>query len=154
MATITGQPGCSPLPGTDTPRVGGTNLSRRGGYPYAPEPAENAALAWRTVTAALAGTPHVRLSFDGGRTYPARHARRLPAEPPAARPAVIPVYDPAGGGSGRLLAIDLDPSRGDVGHQAAELGQLLERLGGRYVADVATSTGGRHILVPFAAAMP
>ena len=75
-------------------------------------------------------------------------------EPPAARPAVIPVYDPAGGGSGRLLAIDLDPSRGDVGHQAAELGQLLERLGGRYVADVATSTGGRHILVPFAAAMP
>jgi len=53
VATITGQPGRSPLPGTDTPRVGGTNLSRRGGYPYAPEPAENAALAWRTVTAAL-----------------------------------------------------------------------------------------------------
>ena len=37
--------------------------------------------------------------------------------------------------------------------QAAELGQLLERLGGRYVADVSPS-GGRHILVLFAAALP
>ena len=57
-------------------------------------------------------------------------------------------------GSGRLLAIDLDPGRGDVDRQAAELGQLLERLGARYVADVATSPGGRHVLIPFAAALP
>ena len=128
-------------------------MSRRGGYPYAPEAAENAALAWRTVTAALAGTPHVRLSFDGGRTYPARHARRLPADPPESWPSVVPVYD-AGSGTGRMLVLDLDPARGVVDHQADELGQLLERLGVRHVADVATSTGGRHILIPFAASMP
>jgi hypothetical protein len=128
-------------------------MSRRGGYPYVPEAAENAALAWRTVTAALAGTPHVRLSFDGGRTYPARHARRLPADPPESWPSVVPVYD-AGSATGRLLAIDLDPARGDVDHQAAELAQLLERLGARYVADVATSTGGRHVYVLFSSPLP
>jgi len=47
----------------------------------------------------------------------------------------------------------LDPARGDVDHQAAELGQLLERLDARYVADVAAS-GGRHLYIPFAAALP
>jgi DNA primase len=63
------------------------------------------------------------------------------------------VYDP-GTASGRLLALDLDPGRpGDVDHQAAALGQLLERLGARYVADVSPS-GGRHIFVLFAASLP
>jgi len=52
-----------------------------------------------------------------------------------------------------MLAIDLDVARGDVDHQAAEVGQLLERLGGRYVADVSPS-GGRHVLVLFAAPLP
>jgi hypothetical protein len=92
------------------------------------------------------------VSKDGGRSYPARHARPLPADPPDL-PATVPVYD-AGSGTGRLLALDLDPARGAVDRQAAELGQLLDRLGARHVADVATSTGGRHVLVPFAAALP
>ena len=35
----------------------------------------------------------------------------------------------------------------------AELGQLLERLGARYVADVSPS-GGRHVYVLFAAPLP
>ena len=38
----------------------------------------------------------------------------------------MPIYD-AGSASGRLLALDLDPARGDVDRQAAELGQLLDR---------------------------
>ena len=41
----------------------------------------------------------------------------------------------------------------DVERQADELGQLLERLGARYVADLAPS-GGRHVYVLFAAALP
>ena len=53
-----------------------------------------------------------------------------------------------------MLALDLDPVRGDVDRQAVELGQLLERLGARYVADVATSTGGRHTYVLFASPLP
>ena len=64
----------------------------------------------------------------------------------------MPVYD-AGSATGRMLALDLDPARGDVDHQAAELGQLLERLGARYVADVAP-TGGRHVYVLFASPLP
>ncbi len=36
----------------------------------------------RLVTPSIAGTPHIRISGDGGRTYLARHARLLPADPP------------------------------------------------------------------------
>src|SRR5271154_2402904 len=87
------------------------------------------------VTASLAGTRHVRISHDGGRTYPARHARPLPAEP-SGQPCTVPVYDP-GSATGRMRALDLDPGRYRIGlgtdgsgveRQAAELGQLLERL--------------------------
>jgi hypothetical protein len=139
------------LPAGDTPREAEANLSRRGGYPYAPESAETAALAWRTVTAALAATPHVRLSFDGARTFPARHARRLPADPPQSHPCVVPVYEPASA-SGRMLVLDLDTAGGDVDRQADELGQLLGRLGARHLAD--ESPGGRHVYVLFAAPLP
>jgi hypothetical protein len=65
----------------------------------------------------------------------------------------VPVFDPASA-TGRMLAIDLDVSRGDVDHQAAELGQLLERLGVRHVAGGAASAGGRHLLVKFARLLP
>ena len=82
----------------------------------------------------------------------------------------MPVYD-AGSCTGRMLALDLDPGRlsnsavtnvPPVGGrnvtarcdtQAAELGQLLERTGARFVADVSPS-GGRHVLVLFASPLP
>lgn len=103
------------------------------------------------VTSSIAGTPHVRISRDGGRTYPARHARPLPADPPG-QPCTVPVYDP-GTSTGRMLALDLDPARGDVDHQAAVLGQLLEHHGARVLADVSPS-GGRHLFVLFSAPLP
>ena len=148
MARVTGQRSSSTLPLADTPRDAGT-------FPAHGDPADSAQSArsaWRSVTSSIAGTPHVRISRDGGRTYPARHARPLPADPPG-QPATVPVFDPASA-SGRVLVLDLDPARGDVDHQAGELGQLLERLGVRYAADVATSTGGRHVYVLFTAALP
>ena len=151
MATITGGRTVSPiLSASDTPQRSADFPPPPDGLPHA-QAAIAAEQAWRAVTPSLAGTPHVRVSRDGGRTYPAKHARPLPAEPPQ-QPATVPVYD-AGAATGRMLVLDLDTGRGDVDHQAADLGQLLERLGARYVADVATSTGGRHILVPFAAAL-
>jgi hypothetical protein len=82
----------------------------------------------------------------------------------------VPVYDP-GSGTGRMLALDLDPRRcvsngavtnvpagamnltGECDRQAAELGQLLDRLAARYVADVAPS-GGRHVYVLFSSPLP
>ena len=70
-----------------------------------------------------------------------------------------------------MLALDLDPGRclskpavrnmprggrnvtGGCDTQAAELGQLLERIGAQYVADISPS-GGRHVYVLFAAPLP
>jgi hypothetical protein len=121
---------------------------------------------------AIAGTPHVRVSRDGGRTYPARHARRLPADPPD-QPSTVPVYDPATG-TGRMLALDLDPARAgrdvddaaveyrhehravpadEVRAQAEALAGLVARCGGQVLADVSPS-GGRHVYVLFAAPLP
>ena len=72
----------------------------------------------------------------------------------------MPVFDP-GTGTGRLLVLDLDPGRArdcvdsaaEVERQAAGLGQLLEDLGGQVLADVSPS-GGRHVYVLFASALP
>ena len=82
----------------------------------------------------------------------------------------MPVFDP-GTATGRMLAIDLDPGRpgGDVHHGAVEhdhelcpaevcaqaeaLAGLVARCGGQVLADVAPS-GGRHVFVLFAAALP
>ena len=86
----------------------------------------------------IAGTPHARISRDGGRTFPARHARPLPADPPG-QPCTVPVYD-AGTGTGRMLALDLDPARGrgpgDPAAQADAITALVTRLGGRAIINV------------------
>ena len=161
MATITGQRARSTLPACDTP--GGKHPDPDGLSRTAAE------AAWHAVTPSIAGTPHVRISHDGGRTYPARYARPLPAEPPD-QPCTVPVYDPASA-SGRMLALDLDPGRADrdvndgavqhnhelhadrVRTQAEALAALVARCGGQVLADVSPS-GGRHVLVLFAAALP
>ena len=128
--------------------------------------------AWRAVTAAIASTPHVRISRDGGRTYPARYARPLPADPPG-QPCTVPVFDP-GAGTGRMLALDLDPGRAgrdvddaavqhrheraadlaaEVRAQAGALAGLVSRGGGQVLADVSPS-GGRHLFILFASPLP
>ncbi len=107
VATITGQRASSILPDRDTPRDADGFSPRRDGLPCASGPAELARAAWRSVTPRLAGTPHVRVSRDGGRTFPARHARPLPAEPPG-QPCTVPVYDP-GSATGQMLALDGPP---------------------------------------------
>ena len=168
MATLTGQRARSTLPACDTP---GAENTRSGGSGSVPR-ADLAAAAWRSVTPSIAGTPHVRISRDGGRTYPARHARPLPAESPG-QPCTVPVFDP-GTGTGRMLALDLDPARAGrdvddaavqhnhelhadladgVRAQAEALAGLVARCGGQVLADVSPS-GGRHVYALFAAALP
>jgi hypothetical protein len=146
VATLTGRTARSTLPPRDTPGVATASPGKPDGLSRAAAEA-----SWRAVTPSLTGTPHVRVSKDGGRTFPARHARPLPAEPPW-QPVTVPVFDPATG-TGRMLALDLDTSRGDVDHQAAELGELLEHLGGQVLADVSPG-GGRHVFVLFASSLP
>jgi DNA-binding transcriptional ArsR family regulator len=146
VATLTGRTARSTSPSCDTPGVNLKNPDSPGSLSRTAAEA-----AWRAVTASLAGTPHIRISRDGGRTYPARHARPLPAEPPG-QPCTVPVYDP-GAGTGRMLALDLDVSRAEVDRQAAELVRLLERIGARYINDVSPS-GGRHVYVLFSSPLP
>jgi hypothetical protein len=152
VATVSGgRTVWSVLSPCDTPR-GAEGFSPRPAGSAPAQAAEAAAEAWRSVVPALAATPHARTSRDGGRTYPATHARPLPSGPPNL-PATVPVYD-AGSGTGRLLAIDLDPGRGlsssavtntppaggnvtgGCDTQAAGLGLLLGRVGARHAADV------------------
>ena len=85
----------------------------------------------------------------------------------------MPVYDP-GTATGRMLAIDLDPGRADravhdgavqhdhelrraragvVRAQAEALTGLVARCNGQVLADVSPS-GGRHVFILFAAALP
>jgi DNA-binding transcriptional ArsR family regulator len=166
VATLTGRTARSALPPCDTPGVAAASPGSPDGLSHTAAEA-----AWQAVTSWIAGTAHVRISRDGGRTYPARHARPLPAGPPG-QPCTVPVYDP-GAGTGRMLALDLDPARaaGDVddgavrhrhepdggpagvGRQAAALGELVARCGGRVLADVSPS-GGRHVFVLFSAPLP
>ena len=157
----------STLPQCDTPGVATAN-------PGSPDGLSRAAaeVAWHAVTASIAGTPHVRISWDAGRTYPARHGRPLPAEPPS-QPCTVPVFDPATG-TCRMLALDLDLARGGrdvhdaavehrhergavpeaaVRAQAEALAGLVARCGGQVLADVSPS-GGRHVFVVFAAPLP
>lgn len=161
MATITGQRSRSTVPLADTPGVK---------HPVADGlPRTTAEAAWRSVTPSIAGTAHVRVSRDGGRSYPARHARPLPGEPPS-QPCTVPVFDPASA-SGKVLVLDLDPGRhrgavhggavhhdhqrgaAEVATQASAIGELVARLGGQVLADVAPS-GGRHVYILFATALP
>ena len=152
MATLTGRTARSTLPPCDTPGVATAS-------PGSPDGLSRAAAeaAWRAVTSSLAGTAHVRISKDGGRTYPARQARPLPAGPPG-QPCTVPVYNP-GTGTGRLLALDLDLARGvtdpaaQVSATADAIARLVTGLGGRCVTDAAPG-GGRHVYVLFAAPLP
>ena len=168
MARVTGQRSSSRLPLADTPRDAGTSPAH--GDPA--DSAQSARSAWRSVAPLIAGTRHIRLSKDGGRTYPARHVRPLPAEPPG-QPCTVPVYD-AGSASGRMVVLDLDVARAgghvddrrgeddrqrgadpaaEVAAQAEAFGELVARLGGQVLADVAPG-GGRHVFVLIAAALP
>ena len=161
MATLTGRTARSTSPSCDTPGVNPMNPDSLDGLPRTAAEA-----AWRVVVASIAGTPHVRISKDGGRTYPARHARPLPAAPPG-QPCTVPVFDP-GEGTGCMLALDLAPGRAgrdvddatvphrhergtgctaEVRAQAEALAELVFRCGGQVLADVSPS-GGRHVPGP------
>lgn len=137
------------------PRVGVAAESVRGGpaadagwVADAVGPAE----LWREFAPALAGRPRVRVSRDGGRTYGGRGSRlttRLPDWP-----AAVCLYDHDG--SARVLAVDLDVSRGGVGQVLADtdrLCRLLERVGARFLVDE-SPTGGRHVWVPLGRPRP
>src|SRR6516164_2512572 len=82
VATLTGRTARSTLPPRDTPGADIRQSTDIGSSPDGLLSRTAAEAAWHAVTPSIAGTPHVRISRDGGRSYPARHARPLPANPP------------------------------------------------------------------------
>lgn len=109
--------------------------------------------AWSALAGAIAGRPRVRVSRDGGRTYPAGVERDLTPELPSSPAAVLLFDDDA---SARCLAADFDVARGGRGQvddDAAAFAELVHGCGGRTIADHSPS-GGRHIYVLWARPVP
>lgn len=119
----------------------------------APVAERNADLLWDVFAAAVAARPLVRVSRDGGVTYPRSTQRRL-AQRPAA-PAAVPLHDPASA-TGRVLLVDLDVSRGgleQVLRDCEHLSGLLQWCGLGFFVDESPA-GGRHVYVPWAQPVP
>ncbi len=113
----------------------------------------SALAAWAATAAALAGGDRVRISSDGGRTYPRSRERGLPAAPPT-QPAAVMIYNSHGNAS--CLPADLDVGRGGVRQVEADLHRLqmlLERCGATVITD-RSPNGGRHLYVPWATPVP
>lgn len=121
---------------------------------------------WPVLSRLLAATPWARRSPDGGDNFPdgRRHRFRVGQDVPF-EPSTLAIYaiGAAGAAVGRLLVADFDVSRaeaagaanpaGTVAAEAAEFAALVEECGGRVVHDVSPS-GGRHVYVKFARAIP
>jgi hypothetical protein len=76
VATLAGRTAGSILPPCDTP---GADIRQLTDIESSPDGLSRARAeaAWHAVTSSIAGTPYVRISKDGGRTYPARHGLGL-----------------------------------------------------------------------------
>ncbi|WP_152990769.1 hypothetical protein [Sphaerimonospora mesophila] len=126
-----------------------------------------AAEQWRLLAPVIAQAPRMRLSPDGGVSFPKWHKGRGYEHPLDEalpyRPATVPVFHTESQ-SGRLLVADFDTKlaqhtdspetpREQVTREATAFVELLERLGGRCIHDCSPS-GGRHVYVLFAAALP
>lgn len=91
----------------------------------------------------------VRISRDGGRSYPRSTERALSTRLPG-QPAAVLVYGPDG--TARCLSLDFDVSRGgpaQVDADVERLTGLLGRCGAGWFTDRSPS-GGRHVYVPLA----
>ncbi|GAA1751366.1 hypothetical protein [Aeromicrobium alkaliterrae] len=117
--------------------------------PRSTDPAD----AWRALASEIAGRGRMRVSRDGGRTYPRRYERTVTEQLPN-QPAAVLIYDTAG--AARTFCIDLDTSRGGRAAVAADLDavtRLLEHSGARWFSDESPN-GGVHVYVPLATPAP
>lgn len=110
------------------------------------------AIAWAGLVPVLAQRPVMRVSRDGGRTYPASRQRQLTERLPG-QPAAVPTFDQHG--CTRVLALDFDAKGqnsslcGDlsgpeaVAKDVATLHALVSPHGGQLIVDESPN-GGRH----------
>jgi len=102
-------------------------------------------MCWQLLAPAIAsGDQRVRVSHDGGRSYPQRGQRVLTVERPR-QPAAVRLYDKRG--HARTLALDLDAGRAgraQVLSDCQRITQLISAAGGVPLVDESDS-GGRHV---------
>ncbi|MBT1003980.1 MarR family transcriptional regulator [Paenarthrobacter sp. DKR-5] len=107
------------------------------------------ALSWSALAPLLAGQPRVRLSRDGGRSYPQKYERDLTQGLPSV-PAAVRIFGKDG--CCRAIFLDFDSSIGGtelVESDTAAVKTWLGRTGARWIEDYSPN-GGRHLYVPLA----
>lgn len=93
----------------------------------------------------------MRVSRDGGKTYPHKWVRELNPDVLLPMPVAVHLHDKHG--CGRVLVLDLDQSAGTVADDYTGLAHTLDSLGASWFAD-ASPSGGRHIYLPLTEAVP
>lgn len=112
-----------------------------------PSATDIAAQAWAALTPLLAGQPRIRLSRDGGKTYPLKHERALTEILPTL-PAAVRIF----GTDGTCSAIFLDFDSSVAGVEWVEsdvraVQTWLYNCGARWIEDYSPN-GGRHVYIP------
>lgn len=102
---------------------------------------------WSSLAPLLAGQPRVRLSKDGGKSYPQRFERDLTPGLPS-YPAAVRIF----GKDGTCAAIflDFDSSVAGIDWVEADVRaaqSLLHSVGARWIEDYSPN-GGRHLYIP------
>ncbi|WP_416429816.1 MarR family transcriptional regulator [Paenarthrobacter nicotinovorans] len=109
--------------------------------------ASEAAQAWAALAPLLAGQPRIRLSRDGGKTYPQKHERALTETLPTF-PAAVRIFGKDGTCS--AIFLDFDSSIAGIDWVEADVKSLqswLHNCGARWIEDHSPN-GGRHVYIP------
>lgn len=112
-----------------------------------PSQVSKAAQSWAALAPLLAGQPRMRLSRDGGKTYPQKHERALNETLPTF-PAAVRIFGKDGTCS--ALFLDFDSSVAGVDWVESDVRAVqtwLHNCGARWIEDYSPN-GGRHLYVP------
>lgn len=110
-----------------------------------------AQIEWAALASLVSHSPVMRVSRDGGKTYPHKWVRELNPDVLLPMPAAVHLHDKHG--CGRVLVLDLDQSAGTVADDYTGLAHTLDSLGASWFAD-ASPSGGRHIYLPLTETVP
>ena len=123
------------------------------GAPRVASVKDDPATVFAALAPLLAGQPRIRISKDGGRSYPLHNERDLTDKPPT-MPAAVRIFGKDG--TCRALFFDFDSSVDGIDRVDAEVHLFttwLYKHSIRWIADNSPS-GGRHIYVPLAERLP
>ncbi|WGP08105.1 hypothetical protein QFE97_19020 (plasmid) [Bacillus subtilis] len=104
-----------------------------------------AQVEWKALAPLISHSPVVRVSRDGGKTYPHKWVRELQPDSLPLMPAAVHLHDKHG--CGHVLVLDLDQAAGNVDDDYTALTKTLDDTGALWFAD-ASPSGGRHIYIP------